>query len=101
MILEVISGILLMSGMFFCVVGGIGLIRMPDFYTRVHAASLTDTLGASLVLMALMLQGGLTLVTAKLVIIWIFMFVTGPAASHALAKAAFFRGPEPVLHKEG
>jgi multicomponent Na+:H+ antiporter subunit G len=74
---------------------------MPDFYTRVHAASVNDTLGAGLVLLGLLLQAGWTLVAAKLVVIGLLIFFTSPAATHALAKAALGRGLEPLLEKEG
>ena len=91
------SGCLLVAGGLFCVVGGIGLMRMPDFYTRVHAASVTDTLGVGLILLGLMLQAGFTLVAAKLAIIGMLIFFASPVATHALAKAAMTRGIEPLL----
>ena len=98
LVIDALSWALLLAGGFFCIVGAIGLVRMPDFYTRMHAASVTDTLGVGLVLAGLMLQAGLTLVTAKLVVIGILMFFTSPSSSHALARAAFLRGVEPLLH---
>lgn len=98
--IDIASWILLISGGLFCIVGGIGLLRMPDFYTRVHAASVTDTLGVGFILLGLMLQAGLTLITVKLVIIGLLIFFTSPAATHALAKAALGRGLEPLLDKE-
>ena len=100
-VLDVLSWACLAGGGFFCVVGGIGLIRMPDFYTRMHAASVTETLGAGLILLGLMLQAGFTLVTAKLLLICLFIFLTSPAATHALAKAALLRGLQPLLAAEG
>ena len=98
--IDIASWVLLVAGGVFCVVGGIGLLRMPDFYTRVHAASVTDTLGVGFMLLGLMLQAGLTLITVKLVIIGLLIFFTSPAATHALAKAALGRGLEPLLDKE-
>ena len=95
--IDIASWVLLVAGGFFCVVGGIGLLRMPDFYTRVHAASVTETLGAGLILLGLMLQAGLTLVAAKLAIIGLLIFFSSPAAAHALASAALGRGLEPLL----
>lgn len=97
---DVASWILLVAGGLFCIIGGIGLLRMPDFYTRVHAASVTDTLGAGLILLGLILQAGWTLVTAKLVVIGLLVFFTSPAATHALARAALGRGLEPLLDRE-
>jgi multicomponent Na+:H+ antiporter subunit G len=98
--IDIASWILLVAGGVFCVVGGIGLLRMPDFYTRVHAASVTDTLGVGFMLLGLMLQAGLTLITVKLFIIGLLIFFTSPAATHALAKTALGRGLEPLLDKE-
>lgn len=97
LVLDLASWTLLAAGGLFCVVGAVGLIRMPDFYTRVHAASVTDTLGAGLILLGLVLQAGLTLVSAKLAIIGLLVFFTSPAAGHALVRAALGRGLEPLL----
>jgi len=96
-ITDAVSWVLLLAGGFFCIVGGIGLVRMPDFYTRMHAASVTETLGAGLMLLGMMVQAGLSLVTAKLVIVGLLIFFTSPAATHALAKAAMTRGVVPLL----
>ncbi len=87
----------LLAGSFFSLVGALGLVRMPDFYTRMHSASVTDTLGAGLILLGLMLQAGLTLVTAKLIMLGLLIFFTSPASSHALARAAMLRGLQPQL----
>lgn len=96
-ILEFLSWGCLLAGGFFSIVGGVGLIRMPDFYTRMHAASVTDTLGAGLILLGLMIQAGLSLVSAKLLMIGLLIFFTSPAATHALARAALIRGVKPLL----
>jgi multicomponent Na+:H+ antiporter subunit G len=98
--LDIASWFLLVAGGLFCIVGGVGLLRMPDFYTRVHAASVTDTLGVGLILLGLMLQAGWTLIAAKLMVIGLLVFFTSPAATHALAKAALGRGLDPLLDKE-
>ena len=82
----------LLAGSVFCVIGGIGIIRMPDFYTRSHAASITDTLGATLILLGLGLHSGLNLVSVKLVFVLFLLHVTSPTATHALVKAAYSRG---------
>ena len=96
-VIDIASWVCLAAGGVFCIVGAIGLMRMPDFYTRMHAASVTDTLGAGLILVGLMLQAGLTLVTAKLLIIGVLIFFMSPTATHALARAAYFRGIKPQL----
>ena len=100
LLLDILSWFCLLAGGLFCVIGALGLLRMPDFYTRAHAASVTDTLGAGLVLLGLMLQAGWTLVTVKLVFLGLLMFFASPAAAHALAKAALARGLKPRLHEE-
>lgn len=96
-IVEIISWILLVAGSFFCLTGAAGLLRFPDFFTRIHAASVTDTLGASSILIGLMLQAGWTLVFAKLMIILLFSLLAGTTASHAMAKAALKSGMKPHL----
>ena len=90
--LEIISWICLVSGALCCVVGGVGLLRMPDVYTRNHASGINDTLGAGLILVGLMCQSGLTLVTVKLAMVLLFMLLIGPIVSHALLKAAYAHG---------
>jgi len=79
----------------------VGVIRFPDFYTRVHAAGVTDTLSAGMILGGLMLQSGFTLVTLKLLFILLFLWHTSPAASHALARAAIHAGWRPRLSEKG
>jgi multicomponent Na+:H+ antiporter subunit G len=90
--LDIASWLLIVAGGAFCVVGAVGLLRMPDFYTRVHAASVTDVVGSFALLAGFALQAGLTLVTVKLVFIALLIFFTSPAATHALVKAARERG---------
>ena len=92
--LDIASGVLLAAGGFFCIVGAVGLLRMPDFFTRTHAASLIETLGAGLILAGLALQAGFTLALLKLVILGLLILFASPTATHALAKAARERGVE-------
>ena len=92
-----LSWICLVAGGLFCVVGAVGMLRMPDFYTRMHAVSVIETLGAGLILLGLLLQAGLTLVAVKLLIIALLIFFTSPTATHALALAAMERGVKPLL----
>lgn len=82
----------LVLGSVFSVIGGIGMIRLPDFYTRSHAASITDTLGATLILLGLGLHSGMNLITVKLVFVLFLLYVTSPTAAHALVKAAYSKG---------
>lgn len=95
--INIVSWALLLGGSFFVVVGGIGVLRMPDVYTRSHAAGITDTLGAILILAGLMVQAGFTLITVKLVLILLFLLFTSPVASHALNNTAWARGVRPIL----
>ncbi len=102
--LDLLAWAFLASGSVFCVIGGLGLLRMPDFYSRTHAASITDTLGAGLLLVGLMLHAGNSLVTVKLVMVLAFLLVTSPTSAHALAKAAAATGVrfrEPDAEGEG
>jgi len=99
MFIDALSWICLAGGGFFCIVGAAGMLRMPDFYTRMHAASVIETLGVGLLLAGLMLQAGLTLVTVKLAVIGLLVMFASPTASHALARAAMARGVEPLLDR--
>ncbi len=95
---EILVWACLVGGGLFSLIGGVGLLRMPDFYTRTHAASLTDTMGATLTLLGLAIyntfEQGLDLVTVKLFIIFLFLYLTSPTAAHALVKAAYSKGLE-------
>ena len=95
LLLDIFSWALLSAGGVFVLIGGIGALRMPNLYTRMHAASVTDTMGAALVLIGVMLQAGLTLATIKLGAILIFLLITSPTASYALASSALLAGIKP------
>ncbi len=97
---DAVSWVLIASGSAFIVVGALGLIRLPDVYTRMHAASVIDTLGALLLLAGFGIQAGLSLITLKLVFIFVLLFFTGPVVTHALAQAALHEGIEPVLSED-
>ncbi|HEY4344623.1 MAG TPA: monovalent cation/H(+) antiporter subunit G [Parvibaculum sp.] len=77
------------------IVGAFGMIRLPDVWSRIHAAGMIDTLGVALILGGMMLQGGFTLVTLKLAIIGLFIFIAGPTATHAIANAIWAAGIRP------
>ena len=100
MILEILSWILLVAGGLLGIIGGIGIHRFPDFFTRLHAAGITDTLCAALILSGLGLQSGFTLDSFKLVLIFAFILFTSPTASHALANAAMHGGVRPQLDEK-
>ncbi|HXF52600.1 MAG TPA: monovalent cation/H(+) antiporter subunit G [Hyphomicrobiaceae bacterium] len=99
-IVNAASWVLILAGCFFVVVGAIGLVRMPDVFTRMHAASVTDTLGVGLLFAGLMLQAGIGLVALKLFIILILFFFIGPVTTHALAQAALHAGIKPQLAED-
>ena len=98
--IDALSWACLDGGGLFCLVGGIGMLRMPDFYTRMHASSVIETLGAGQILLGLMLQAGLTLVAAKLLMVGLLIFFASPTATHALARAAMVRGLKPLWSDE-
>ena len=95
MAVDLLSWIFLLSGSAFAIVGGIGVIRMPDLFTRLHAAGITDTMGAGLILAGLMFQGGLSMVTVKLILILAFLWFSSPVSTYALARATLASGQEP------
>jgi len=95
--IDILSWCLLVAGGAFCAIGALGLVRMPDFYTRVHAAGITDTMGAGLMLAGMILQAGFTLIAVKLLMIGLLLLFTSPTATHALVKAALARGLKPLL----
>ncbi len=99
MIVDILSWIAIGIGAAFILVGGLGLIRMPDFFTRLHATSVADTAGAGFILLGLMLQAGLSLTSFKLVLIFVFLVFTAPTAAHALAHAALLDGVLPWTRK--
>ena len=97
---DLLSAILLLGGCLLGVSGGIGLLRFPDFYTRLHAAGITDTLCAGLFLGGLALQFGWTLATVKLGMIFAFLLFTSPTACNALARTAWRAGLVPWRHPD-
>ena len=99
MIFEILSWLCLVLGGLLGVIGGIGMHRFPDFYTRLHAAGITDTLCAAFFLLGLGFQAGLSLASFKLALVFIFIFLTSPTASHSLANAAIHGGLKPKLDK--
>ncbi|MBS38558.1 MAG: sodium:proton antiporter [Thiotrichales bacterium] len=95
-LLDILSWLLLVGGGFLIFTGALGMLRFPDFFTRLHAASVTETLGVWSILAGLMLQSGFTQASLKLLLIAVVMFVTGPTATHALAKAALHGKLKPL-----
>jgi len=96
-LIDILSWAALVGGGVFYVIGAIGLNRMPDLFTRLHAVSVSETLGVGLLVLGMLLQAGPTLVAVKLVIIVLVMWATGAVATHALARAALHDGEKPLL----
>jgi multicomponent Na+:H+ antiporter subunit G len=97
---ELASWALILLGSFFTVVGSFGLVRMPEVFTRMHAASVTDTLGVGFLILGMSLQAGFGLVTLKLVFLLALFFFTGPVVTHALAQACLHEGIKPLLAED-
>ena len=95
---EILSWVLILSGSFFSVVAAALIVRFPDFWARLHAVSISDSAGVILLLAGMALQAGWTLITVKLVIIGLFLFITGPTSTHAAASAALVSGLRPKEH---
>ena len=98
---DLLSALLVISGGFFLIVGGLGLVRLPDLFTRLHAAGVGDTLGVGLFVLGFMFLVDLGSVTVKLLLVLLFILLTGPVATHALAKAALHGGLRPIAAEFG
>jgi multicomponent Na+:H+ antiporter subunit G len=100
MLIEIISWIFIVTGAFLSISGGVGIHRFPDFYSRLHAAGITDTMCAAAFLIGLGMQTGISISSLKLLLIFIFLFFSSPTATHALADAAMLSGLKPQLDEE-
>lgn len=99
-LLDIASWVLLLVGCAFALTAAIGLLRLPDFFSRTHSAGMLDTLGAGLILLGMGLQAGWTLVSFKLFAVLAFILITGPTAAHALARTARHIGIRPMTSEE-
>lgn len=95
--IDILSWALIVVGSAFCLIGGLGMLRLPDVYARMHAAGIIDTTGAAFVFIGLMMQAGFTLITVKLIFIVVFILYTSPVSTHALAQSALSTGVKPQL----
>lgn len=89
------SAVLIAAGCFFVLVAAVGVVRLPDFYSRMHPAGKSDTLGQSMILLGLIVHEGFSFVSIKLLLIIVFIFIANPTATHAVAKAAYVAGVKP------
>ena len=101
LLLDILSWLLILSGAFFALTAAVGLIRLPEFFSRTHSAGILDTLGAGLMLLGFGLQSGFSLVTVKLALVLGFILFTGPTAAHALARSALHSGVRPRASDQG
>jgi len=99
-LMSVSSAVFLLIGAFLCISGGVGILRFPDFYTRMHAVGVTETLATAMILIGLMLQNPTGLVVIKLIMILLMTLLISPTASHALAKAAMHNGLMPEIDSQ-
>lgn len=97
LLLDLLSALCLLLGGALCLTGGLGLLRLPDFFARVHAAGLNETLATPLLLLGLMLQMSWSLDLLKVVLIMGLVLATSPTASHAMARAALHGGLRPMV----
>jgi multicomponent Na+:H+ antiporter subunit G len=100
MLVNVASWAFMLLGSFFTIVGALGLVRMPEVFTRMHAASVTDTLGVGFLLIGMALQAGFDLATLKLAFLALLFLATGPVVTHALAQACLHEGVTPQLTED-
>ena len=94
-VISILSSLCLFIGIVALLIGSIGLLRLPDVYSRMHAVGMIDTAGVGFLILGMMLHAGLTLVTVKLVFVGIFVFFTSPIAGHAVVQAAYKDGVKP------
>ena len=89
---DIIVGLLLAAGLFFHGVAALGVMRMPDFYTRLHAVSKAETAGVVFTVAGLIVMAGISLTALKLFFVAVFLFVANPTSTHAIARAALRSG---------
>jgi multicomponent Na+:H+ antiporter subunit G len=97
---NILTVVLMTSGTFFMMTGSIGIVRLPDFFARLHAASKSDTLGIILFTAGMIVYNGMNMDSLKLLVIFILTALTNPVGSHALTRAAFNMGVKPWFRKE-
>ena len=97
-LVDLLSGLFIAIGAISLVIGSLGLLRLPDLFSRTHAVGMMDTAGVGLIILGLMVHEGLTLISFKLALVGIFLFFTSPISTHAVAQGAFRSGMQPVLY---
>jgi multicomponent Na+:H+ antiporter subunit G len=99
-LINLISWFLFIGGSAFLLIGAIGVIRLPDIFSRMHGAGIIDTMGVAMLLFGMILQAGFTIVSIKLLMIILFVTFTNPTATHALARAALDAGLKPLVNED-
>ncbi len=100
-VLEILSILFILAGFFFFTTGTIGLLRLPDFYSRLHATGKGDTLAVLYSLIGLALYNGFDITSAKIIFIAVFMFLAQPTATHAISRAAYVCHVDPFIEEKG
>ena len=97
MLIDILSGLCIAVGVVALLTGSIGLIRLPDLYSRTHAVGMMDTAGVGFIILGLIIHEGFTLVSVKLALVGIFLFFTSPIATHAVSQVAYRSGLKPLV----
>ena len=100
MALDILSGLFIAAGILALITGSLGLVRLPDLFSRTHAVGMMDTAGVGFIILGLIIHEGFTLVSVKLAFVGIFLFFTSPIATHAVAQVAYRSGLKPVLEED-
>ena len=98
MLIDVLSGLFIALGVIALLIGSLGLVRLPDLFSRTHAVGMMDTAGVGLIILGLIVYEGLTLISFKLALVGIFLFFTSPISTHAVVQGAFRSGLLPLTH---
>ena len=97
LLIDLASWFFFIIGSAFLLIGAIGIIRLPDIFSRMHGAGIIDTMGTAMLFSGMLLQAGLTIVSIKLFLILLFLMFTSPTSTHALARAALDAGLKPLV----
>ena len=97
MLVEIVSGLFILLGVIALITGSLGLVKLPDLFSRTHAVGMMDTAGVGFIILGLIVYEGFTLVSVKLALVGIFLFFTSPIATHAVAQVALRSGVKPQL----
>ena len=99
-VIDILSGLCIAAGIVALITGSLGLVRLPDLFSRTHAVGMMDTAGVGFIILGLIIHEGFTLVSVKLALVGIFLFFTSPIATHAVAQVAYRAGLKPVLEED-